>query len=744
MKKRISQYRLFRNFLLLCIGLMFLNVGAPAVKAADRDTAIRMTSEQDDSNGVLQNGGLLDELRSKENLYFSGDRSGNEAVYAAIMTALDHYETTVDLSSYALEKEEVFQMIHDIVNRNPKYFYYVNTTLWSSGGKVIRAEFRYQSDSTDELRRQSALYESAVAEALAPVQADWSDLEKILYANDYLALNCEYDLTYSNYSAYDVFVNKTAVCQGYALAYLELMNRMNVSCELVTSRELNHAWNLVRMGTSWYHVDVTWNDPVKDRYGRARHLYLLKSESWFQSQPASGGTHEASDYVFTGNVGSQDAADTSFDQYFWNSVDAPFGYYDGYWYANADSVLKRYSGSNSGLSETGILKKLTARWYVWNSSTSFWTGSFEGCAVFAGYLYYATPTEIRKLDLSTGMEEPDAVYTLSGEEREKGYIYGFYITNDGVLKYGLAQAPNEEAQHRELKIHEHSFGNWEILTAPGCEKAGVRKRSCACGKTVTEEIPPVGHTPGPAATCTKDQKCTQCGAVLSKAAGHSYDEGTVTKEPDCANSGIRTFRCTRCKAVKEETIKRTGKHTYGKWKEKKAATFVAKGSAERKCSCCGRTEKKSLPKITCKKGAAYTVKGCVYKIVSARTNGKGTVAFAGLGKKKGKGSFKVPDTVTILGAKFSVVQINDKALKNQTGITSVTVGKNVSTIGKEAFAGMKKVKTITIKSTKLTKVGSNALKNIYSKAKVKVPASRLKKYKALFKNKGQKKTVKIM
>lgn len=708
MGKRIRQYRLFGTFLMLCICLVILDGGTVAAKTGDGDTeglaadVIRIMEQ--DSGAVLQNGGLLKASHDSEYLYFSGAQSGYEAASAAVMAALDNFETWVDLSSYELGTEEVFQMIHDIVNRNPKYFYYVCCSLWSSGGKVTRVDFTYQSDNMDEVRRQSALYEAAVAEALAPVQKNWSDLEKILYANDYLALNCEYDTTYSNYSAYDVFVNKTAVCQGYALAYLELMNRMNVSCELVTSRELNHAWNVVRAGNSWYHVDVTWNDPLKDRWGRARHLYLLKSESWFQNQPATGGTHKASDYVFTGNVGSQDVTDTSFDNYFWNSVDAPFGYYNGYWYANTNSVLKRYTGSNGGFSEAGTLKTFTERWNVWNSSMSYWNGSYEGCAVFAGCLYYATPTEIRKMDLSTGREESDAVYTLSASERANGYIYGFYITQDGVLKYGLAQSPNTAAERRETRIHDHSFDSWEILTAPGCEKAGMKRRSCACGKTVMEEIPATGHTPGAEATCTKDQKCTQCGTVIRKALGHSY----------------------------------------GKWTEKKAATFVAKGSAEHKCLRCGRTEKKSLPKVACKKGGTYTVKGSVYKIVSARTNGKGTVAFAGLGGKKGKGSFKVPDTVTILGAKFSVVQINDKALKNQTGITSVTVGKNVKTIGKEAFAGMKNLKTITVKSTKLTKVGSNALKNINAKARVKVPASRLKKYKSLFKNKGQKKTVKIM
>ena len=75
----------------------------------------------------------------------------------------------------------------------------------------------------------------------------------------------------------------------------------------------------------------------------------------------------------------------------------------------------------------------------------------------------------------------------------------------------------------------------------------------------------------------------------------------------------------------------------------------------------------------------------------------------------------------------------------------MTVGKNVKSIGKKAFYNCKKLKTITIKSTKLTKknVGAQAFKNVNVKAKVKVPKSMVKSYKKLFVSKGLNKKVKI-
>lgn len=92
---------------------------------------------------------------------------------------------------------------------------------------------------------------------------------------------------------------------------------------------------------------------------------------------------------------------------------------------------------------------------------------------------------------------------------------------------------------------------------------------------------------------------------------------------------------------------------------------------------------------------------------------------------------------------FKVTAIGNKAFKNQKKTKSIVIGKNVKTIGTQAFAGDSKVKKIKVKSTVLSKVGSKAFTGIDKKAIIKVPAKQLKSYKKMMKNKGQKKTVKI-
>ena len=74
----------------------------------------------------------------------------------------------------------------------------------------------------------------------------------------------------------------------------------------------------------------------------------------------------------------------------------------------------------------------------------------------------------------------------------------------------------------------------------------------------------------------------------------------------------------------------------------------------------------------------------------------------------------------------------------------ITIGKNVASIGKQAFSGCKKLKKITIKSAKLksSSIGKNAFKGTAKKLTFKVPKKKYKAYKKFLKKKGNK-TVKV-
>lgn len=105
----------------------------------------------------------------------------------------------------------------------------------------------------------------------------------------------------------------------------------------------------------------------------------------------------------------------------------------------------------------------------------------------------------------------------------------------------------------------------------------------------------------------------------------------------------------------------------------------------------------------------------------------------------------IPATVKINGVIYKVTKIADNAFKNNKTVTKIIIPSKVKKIGKKAFYGCKKLKTVIIKTTKLTgkNVGSQAFKGIYSKAKIKVPKSKLTGYKKILRSKGVSSKAKI-
>lgn len=98
-----------------------------------------------------------------------------------------------------------------------------------------------------------------------------------------------------------------------------------------------------------------------------------------------------------------------------------------------------------------------------------------------------------------------------------------------------------------------------------------------------------------------------------------------------------------------------------------------------------------------------------------------------------------------VGVTYKVTSVADRAFRNNKKVTNLTVGKNVTKIGKNAFSGCKNLKTLTIRSTKLTKKGlaGSSFKGISKKTMVKVPKNKLKAYKKLLQSKGLDKKVKV-
>lgn len=138
--------------------------------------------------------------------------------------------------------------------------------------------------------------------------------------------------------------------------------------------------------------------------------------------------------------------------------------------------------------------------------------------------------------------------------------------------------------------------------------------------------------------------------------------------------------------------------------------------------------------------------GGKYRITKiTKKNGKvvgGTVEYMAPYNKNAK-LISATGKVKLAGVTFTVTSLAQNCGKGCKNLTKVVVGENVTNIGKNAFSGCSKLKTINIKTKKLKKVGANAFKGINKKATISVPKAKKKAYTKLLKGKGQAKTVKI-
>ena len=94
-----------------------------------------------------------------------------------------------------------------------------------------------------------------------------------------------------------------------------------------------------------------------------------------------------------------------------------------------------------------------------------------------------------------------------------------------------------------------SLGHDEVhhtAKTPNCTEHGWDAYvTCSrCAYSTYVEKPAKGHAPGAAATCTTDQACSVCGAVLHAATGHSYH--SVVTAPTCIENGYTTHTCGNC------------------------------------------------------------------------------------------------------------------------------------------------------------------------------------------------------
>ncbi len=75
---------------------------------------------------------------------------------------------------------------------------------------------------------------------------------------------------------------------------------------------------------------------------------------------------------------------------------------------------------------------------------------------------------------------------------------------------------------------------------------------------------------------------------------HSYDAGVITTTPTCAQTGVKTFTCTKCGATKTESLPVSG-HTWDTGRVQTSATCTSAGTMKFTCTTCSTTRTETIP-----------------------------------------------------------------------------------------------------------------------------------------------------
>lgn len=353
--------------------------------------------------------------------------------------------TRIDLTAYAIpySQENAKALYNYIWFYMPESFHVYSLACgYYDNGDIVSLIVGYQYSVTEYAEMLYKMEQNAdkLLEGIVDNNR-LSDVEKALLLHDRLALWCEYDpyyletqtITWQAAIAYGALVARQAVCQGYAQAYAYLLEKVGIDSYVVSSTQLNHAWNIVYINGAAYHTDVTWDDAAWDIVGNVSHYSFLRSSRAFYYGVNGNGAHAATDYDTT-------PVSTVYDNAYWTTVStSAFVLLNNkmYYIDPAAQVIKCTDGTTLG--------SVSSVWSAGGGSN--WVGNFARLSTDGKDLLYSTSGGVYKYVLATGRSEEIYAPVLA----QSYGIYGFTY-EDGYLICDISTSPLADAATKDKQL----------------------------------------------------------------------------------------------------------------------------------------------------------------------------------------------------------------------------------------------------------------------------------------------------
>lgn len=249
----------------------------------------------------------LQEKQPSSRKFLSSNQVG---LYQYIYNQFYAGNTIIDVEDYNVTIPILESVYDRIVYENPELF--VNT--WCDVPMAYDEEtgivYGFGATYLDvgDITEARQLLSSMVNELVTYGSRFSSDFDKVLAIHDEIIKRYEYwklrdgetEFHVNTSNAYSFAKYGEATCQAYSQLFNVVMKRLGINTTFCNNS--NHQWSMVELNGKWYHIDLTWDDPIfndgSNSY-KAMHKYFLVSDSTMESDTWKPSHEPASTWGYT-------------------------------------------------------------------------------------------------------------------------------------------------------------------------------------------------------------------------------------------------------------------------------------------------------------------------------------------------------------------------------------------------------------------------------------------------------------
>ena len=104
-------------------------------------------------------------------------------------------------------------------------------------------------------------------------------------SSENIKLNIETSETITSHKAIGPLIYGLGICGGYSDAMSIFLTKLGIQNYKIANE--NHVWNLVNIDGTWYHLDLTWDDPVLNTHENISidDFFLISTDTLHQIDP---------------------------------------------------------------------------------------------------------------------------------------------------------------------------------------------------------------------------------------------------------------------------------------------------------------------------------------------------------------------------------------------------------------------------------------------------------------------------